>query len=136
MLAENKLKKHQQSLKMLFNPDQLAALTRRSTKGLPWQDVTVKKALKLRFSYGANGYQQILSMGVPLPSVRTLQSRLQKICFKPGLLQQVFSYLHTKVRHHYLNKSFMSFMLLNYIEFLSTVTNTKSYPRSRLINLH
>lgn len=76
----------------------MAALSRKSTRGLPWQTDTIKKALKLRFSSGDTGYKEILNTAhLPLPSVRTLQEKLQHIDFKPGILTAVFDYLSTKV---------------------------------------
>ena len=87
----------QQSLSKLFNKDQLDAMSRRSTRGLKWQPETVKKALRLRFSCGTTGYNELLKTGMPLPSVRTLQERMQEIDFSPGVLNTVFQYLATKV---------------------------------------
>ena len=89
---------HQEkALKKMFNPDQLQALTRKSTKGMTWGIDTVKKALRLRFSCGSSGYTDVRSSGIPLPSIRTLQMRLQSIPFSPGVLPSVFQYLQEKV---------------------------------------
>jgi hypothetical protein len=95
--SDRKLKRHEDSLKRLFNPDQLAAMKRKSTRGMKWETSTVKKALKLRFSCGTTGYTDLLQTGMPLPSIRILQSRLQSIHFSPGILASVLSYLSTKV---------------------------------------
>ena len=95
--SDRKLTQHEDRLKTLFNDDQLVAMKRRSTRGMKWQTATVKKSLRLRFSCGTTGYNELIKMGMPLPSVRTLQSRLQAIPFSPGILHSVFNYLFTKV---------------------------------------
>ena len=92
-----KLQTHEMALKKLFNRDQLVALQRHSTRGLQWQLDTIKKGLKLRFTCGSTGYNHLLDSGMPLPSVRTLQRRLQTICFEPGVLTTVFQYMKEKV---------------------------------------
>lgn len=81
----------------MFNSDQLNAMTRRSTKGMTWEMETIKKALRLRFSCGSSGYNDVRSSGIPLPSIRTLQKRMQSIPFSPGVLPSVFQYLQEKV---------------------------------------
>ena len=96
-VAVRKLEQSDQKLHKIFGPDQLTALTRRSTRGLKWEIETVKKALKLRFVCGTAGYNEILSSGIPLPSARTLQERLQNISFQSGVLLSVFDYLKEKV---------------------------------------
>ena len=53
--------------------------------------------LKLRFSRGTSGYNSPIDCGIPLLSIRTLQSRLRSIYFQPGVLTFVFSYLKDKV---------------------------------------
>lgn len=96
--AERDLCMLKRNIRQMLNEDQQTALSRKSTRGLKWSAATVKKGLKLRFSCGDTGYKELLKLGrLPLPSVRTLQIRLQKIAFKPGLLESVFHYLQTKV---------------------------------------
>lgn len=95
--AEKKLAQHEQSLKKLFNPDQLNALKRRSTQGMTWELSTVKKALQLRFSCGTAGYNHLLAQGQPLPSVSTLQKRMKTLPFAAGILRSVFNYMKPKV---------------------------------------
>lgn len=95
--AELKLLENQNKMSKLFNKDQLAALSRRSTRGLKWELNTIKKSLKLRFSCGSTGYQELITMGMPLPSIRTLQRKVKGIGFSHGILHSVFNYLGPKV---------------------------------------
>lgn len=74
---ESKMAMQQRSMKKIFRDDQVWALTRRSTKGMAWSTETVKHALHLRYSLGSSGYQELLRLGYPLPSTRTLQGRVQ-----------------------------------------------------------
>lgn len=96
--SDLKLQRLQKTFQKILNPDQLKALERKSTRGCKWESNTIKKALRLRFSCGTTGYNELIhSNGFPLPSVRTLQLRLQHINFEPGVLSSVFSYLQAKV---------------------------------------
>lgn len=97
--AEVRQRIQEQKLRKLFNADQLKALASRTTRGRPWETATIKKALKLRFSCGATGYEEILKSGIPLPAVRTLQQKLRHIVFRAGLIEPVFNYLQMKVFH-------------------------------------
>ncbi|KAJ4426849.1 hypothetical protein ANN_26648 [Periplaneta americana] len=62
-----------------------------------WSNVTITKALKLKFSCGGSGYEELLKQGYPLPSVRTLQRRLQNLKFDSGISREVFEFLRIKV---------------------------------------
>lgn len=84
-------------LKSILNPDQIEALKRKSTRGMKWSNSTLKKALKLKFSCGNSGYEEILKQNTPLPAVRTLQRRLENLKFDSGVLNEVFEFLHIKV---------------------------------------
>lgn len=88
----------QTSVAKMLNPDQLEALHRKSTRGLKWTAGTIKKALRLRFSCGATGYDELrASAGLPLPGTSTLQQKLRHLSFSPGVLDSVFGYLAAKV---------------------------------------
>ena len=89
--------KQEATIRKLFGQDQLRALSRGGMRGINWATSTVKKALRLRFSCGASGYNLLLQQGYPLPSVRTLQRRMECVTFMPGILSQVFGYLGLKV---------------------------------------
>lgn len=70
---------------------------RQTSKGMKWSHETVQKALQLKFSCGKSGYETLLGQGQPLPSIRTLQRRMQDIRFESGMLHEVFKLLTLKV---------------------------------------
>ncbi|KAG8186185.1 hypothetical protein JTE90_012009 [Oedothorax gibbosus] len=60
-----------------FGDDQNAALKRKSMAYVKWSDETIEKALTLKAACGTKGYECILNLGFPFPSMRTLQRRLE-----------------------------------------------------------
>ncbi|XP_040072343.1 uncharacterized protein LOC120844568 [Ixodes scapularis] len=68
-------------------------------RGSKWSNATVKSSLQIRFACGSTGYDLLLDKGFPLPSARTLRRRLEGIRFEPGVLEEVFKLLETKVAH-------------------------------------
>lgn len=73
----------QTNFKKILNKDQIKALNMQSV--WKWSDNTIKKALRLKLSYGSSGYQELLAQGIPLPNERTLRRRLENVDFKPGI---------------------------------------------------
>lgn len=55
------------------------------------------KALRLRFTCGVIGYEELIKEHMPLPSQRTLRRRLENVHFAPGILHEVFEFLNIKV---------------------------------------
>lgn len=104
--AERRIRELQQknenfegNLKMLFNEDQLASLTRTSNRGSKWSEATIKKALQLHFSCGTTGYSNLLEQKLPYPSARTLRRRvegkaLNDCCHQSFLLLLLVSLWH------------------------------------------
>jgi hypothetical protein len=90
-------KENTKLLYSIFSNDQVNALKRKSTKFMKWSNTTVKKALNLKFSCGANGYRELQKQKIPLPSLRTLRRRLQHLQFDSGILHEVFEFLKIKV---------------------------------------
>eukprot|EP00094_Tigriopus_californicus_P004020 TCALIF_03873-PA protein Name:"Similar to T Transposable element P transposase (Drosophila melanogaster)" AED:0.29 eAED:0.37 QI:0/-1/0/1/-1/1/1/0/419 len=86
-----------QTLQKIFNPDQIDALTRSSGRVCQWTDSTTKKAMHLYFTCGTSGYELIVKQGWPLPSISTLNRRMQAVQFEPGTLEEMFVLLETKV---------------------------------------
>ncbi|KAH9364623.1 hypothetical protein HPB48_018598 [Haemaphysalis longicornis] len=95
--AEQDHHRLKEGLQKVFRPDQLSALSKRSTRGSKWSNETVKQALQLHFACGATGYDMLLAQGQPLPSTRTLRRRLQGVKFEPGIISEVFGLLQSKV---------------------------------------
>ncbi|XP_012536088.2 nudC domain-containing protein 3 isoform X2 [Monomorium pharaonis] len=75
----NKIILKKSSLKQIFNDDQIEVLMRGSSRGYTWSNDTLKKALRLKFSCGCSGYQELLKEKWPLPSERTLRRKLRSI---------------------------------------------------------
>lgn len=95
--AEMIIQNQKNRLSLIFNNDQMKALSKKSTMFMKWSNETVKKALKLKFACGNNGYNEILSQNIPLPSLRTLRRRLQNLKFDSGILDEVYDFLKRKV---------------------------------------
>jgi hypothetical protein len=79
-----------------MNADQLKALSKKSTRGMKWSTVTIKRSLKLHFTCGPTGYSELLAQNYPLPSRRTLLRSIQHVAFESGILSEVFQYLSIK----------------------------------------
>lgn len=101
--VSDKLKKNEENtsaklLNSVFNSNQIEVLSRKSTRFMKWSHPTIVKALKLKFSCGSNGYEEILKQKIPLPSQRTLRRRLQLLKFDSGILDEVFKFLEIKIQ--------------------------------------
>ena len=93
----------QDLLHTVFHNDQIKYLEAKYRKGRrtnfihEWADETIKKALRLKHACGDNGYKELLSQSIPLPSTRTLRRRLECITFKDNICNEVFDLLKEKV---------------------------------------
>jgi len=65
-------------LREIFNEDQIKTLTNQRMSCREWSDETIKRAMRLRFTCGSVGYQEILDQNIPLPSERTLQRKMKE----------------------------------------------------------
>ena len=94
-------KKRTANLKMnlnrFLNHDQINCLELRSRKAARWSNATVKQALQIRCATGTLGYAHLLKQGYPLPSYRTLCSKVEAAQFRPGLQNDVFEWLKIKL---------------------------------------
>lgn len=75
----------------------MKCLEKKTMRGTRWSKKTIIKALKVRLSCGARGYDVVKELGQPLPSERTLQRRLKRYKFAPGLLHDIMESLALKV---------------------------------------
>ncbi len=66
-------------------------------RGYRWSNNTIQTALKLRFSCGSTGYDDLLKAGYPLPAITTLKKRTEHIKFESGILPEVFQMMSQKV---------------------------------------
>ncbi|XP_032688519.1 THAP domain-containing protein 1-like [Odontomachus brunneus] len=85
------------SIKRLLNDDQIKVLTNQSSRVCSWSNDTIKRALRLKFSCGYNGYQELRKQNMPLPSERTLRRKLENIKFEEGICDDTFKLLENKV---------------------------------------
>ncbi|XP_046845647.1 uncharacterized protein LOC124439465 [Xenia sp. Carnegie-2017] len=89
------------NISALFNEDQIAYLSKRPGYGkVWWSNNTIESAIQIRYSCGATGYSTLLGMNYPLPSIRTLNRRMEHIEFSSGLTNEVFAPLQLKVNLH------------------------------------
>lgn len=84
-------------LKKVFNEDQITALGKNSTRGMEWSNETIELGLKLKFSCGSTGYGLLIKNNLPLPSISTLNRRLENLKFDTGILHEVMEFLSKKV---------------------------------------
>ena len=70
------------------NPDKL----------VHWSDEAVTEAAHLKFLGGSSLYQHLLAKGFPLPSIRTINRRLQALTVKAGHFKDPFTLLGLKVK--------------------------------------
>ena len=86
-LAKKLMEENDQLLKKVSSPQKI---------GMKWKSEAVKEALQLKFACGTSGYEFLLKQGMELPSVRTLQLKVQDLKFKSGILKEVFEMLKSK----------------------------------------
>ncbi|XP_011147550.1 THAP domain-containing protein 2-like [Harpegnathos saltator] len=84
------------AMKKVFNENQITALVQLSLRNHIWSNDTIKKALRLKFSCGSSGYQELLKGNMPLPSERTLRRKLENIQLKEGISDDIFKLLEDK----------------------------------------
>ncbi len=96
---QNKVQEQDKMLSFLSEDQRLfLKLGNGHFRGRKWSDETLQNALKLRFSCGATGYDDLLKAGFPLPAISTLQQRTEHIKFESGILTEVFEMMAQKVK--------------------------------------
>ncbi|XP_040071216.2 uncharacterized protein LOC115326004 [Ixodes scapularis] len=65
-------------------------------RGSKWSELTIQTALRARLACGSHGYNYVRENLVPFPSQRTLQSRIEKHKYLPGILEELFPALGEK----------------------------------------
>ncbi|XP_047123382.1 uncharacterized protein LOC124806463 [Hydra vulgaris] len=66
-------------------------------KFIKWSNDTINEALELKFTCGQSGYENLLRLNLPYPSLPTLQRRLENLKFQSSILTEVFEFMKTKV---------------------------------------
>ncbi len=53
--------------------------------------------MKINFAACPTGYKTLQELQIPLPGIRALQRKMQRVKFEPGVLTEVFDSLNPKV---------------------------------------
>lgn len=77
----------------IFNKDQITTLCSKQQKAKHWSNETIRRVLRLKLTYGNNGYEKLLQQRMPLPSLRTLQRKLENLKFRSGISNNMFKFL-------------------------------------------
>lgn len=85
------------TIEQLLNADQIQLLQCQYKKIPKWCNASLTKAYQLKFACGYSGYRELLNQGFPLPSLRTLNRKLENLKFQSGILHEVFDFLNIKV---------------------------------------
>lgn len=88
--------KYRQILKKMLTDDQIQALFTKNRSVRNWSNETIQRALKLQFTCGTTGYEELLQQGMPLPSLRTLRRKLKNLKFESGISNEMFEFLKFK----------------------------------------
>ncbi|XP_014663739.1 PREDICTED: uncharacterized protein LOC106806345 [Priapulus caudatus] len=77
----------QKNLASIFNADQVEALgLQQGCTSVKWSPETIRSSVEMRAMVGADGYEYLRKRNFPLPSYRTLCTRLKHVGeAKPGL---------------------------------------------------
>ena len=90
------LRKLKKEIDVIFNQDQIQFILNK--KVLKWSEATIQNGIYLKHHCGQGGYEQLISMGFPWPSVRTLNRRVEHIIVKPGIQDEIFQIMEKKVQ--------------------------------------
>ncbi|XP_018407176.1 PREDICTED: uncharacterized protein LOC108783176 isoform X2 [Cyphomyrmex costatus] len=83
-------------LRQIFTDDQIAAL-KNNRRVRKWSNESIMKALKLRFSCGVTGYEELRHQKFPLPGLRTLRRKVENLKFESGISDDIFNFLKLKL---------------------------------------
>ncbi|XP_011688389.1 PREDICTED: uncharacterized protein LOC105450303 [Wasmannia auropunctata] len=77
--------KYKKALKKICNEDQIRALFTKTGRTRNWLNVTVQRALRLRFTCGMNGYEELLKQGINVSMLSTFEALgapfLRRTCY-------------------------------------------------------
>lgn len=82
--------------KKMFNDDQYQLLSGHASKIHKWSDESIAEGLKSRFKMSNSMYERERKK-LKLPSSRTLSERLQHLHFKPGILDEIYTLMESKI---------------------------------------
>ena len=82
---QNELLAYKRGLAKILNPDSIEVLIGDKDKQNHWSFKTIEQALHLRYIIGTKGYEELLELGWPFPTIRTLNNRTECMPFQPGI---------------------------------------------------
>ncbi|XP_018398977.1 PREDICTED: uncharacterized protein LOC108776768 isoform X3 [Cyphomyrmex costatus] len=88
--------KYKVALKKIFTENQIQVLLAKKSNAKCWSNDTIQRALKLKFTCGTTGYEELLQQGMPFPSLRTLRRKLENFKFESGISNEMFEFLKFK----------------------------------------
>lgn len=98
--ANRKINSLEKNLKKAFTSDQIQTLKSTKNQFNKCSNETLEKSLRLRFPCGQTGYNDLRKIGLPFPSIRTLNLHLQHLDFQSGILTDVFTLLKIKISNY------------------------------------
>lgn len=91
-VSVRKQRKIFKSVNKLFRPDQLNVICNKSNSYKRWSPETLKDGFELYHKCGKNGYNALIKKGYPLPSIRTLNRKLENLFFSSGILEDFLEF--------------------------------------------
>jgi hypothetical protein len=88
----------EQNLRKIFEPEQIELLKKNTQRGIKWSNsCTIRKCLKLYLTCGSSGYEELRAQNYPIPSIRTLQRKIQSFKCMPEVHHEIFNLLELKI---------------------------------------
>ncbi|XP_070531340.1 uncharacterized protein [Cardiocondyla obscurior] len=84
------------NIQRIFTSDLIRALTN-NRKMQKWNNKSIEKALRLRFTCGVSGYEELRRQHFPLPGLRTLQRKIEHFKYDSGISDDVFNFFKAKI---------------------------------------
>lgn len=76
---EHQLNDLEKQFTCIFTEDQIHIMKYGNHRAKEWSDKTIQRAFKLYMACGTKGYEELRRQNFPLPSVRTLQYRIENL---------------------------------------------------------
>lgn len=86
-----------QNLNKIFEPEQIEVLNRNTHNGIKWSNTSIRKCLQLYLTCGTSGYEELRNQNYPIPSIRTLQRKIQDFKCMPEIHYEIFNLLEAKI---------------------------------------
>lgn len=73
-------------MNIFLTENQISSLKQKNKKGFQWSNDSIT-ALKIKFTCRTSGYEELLNLNYPLPSLRTFRRKHENIKFNSGILE-------------------------------------------------